>query len=213
MDNILIIGSSGHSRVIIDIIEKEGKYKIIGYIDKNYEENQYIFNYPVLGSDDDIPKIINEYSIYGAIIAIANNKIRYNLKNKIKKISPNLNFISAIHPHSVIGRNVKIGEGSAIMAGAIINSNTKIGKFCIINTKASLDHDSIMYNFSSLGPNVTTGGSCSIGKMSFVGIGAVISDNIKIGQNSIIGANSTVLKNIGDLKVAYGSPSKIIRDL
>lgn len=33
MDNIVIIGSSGHAKVIIDIVQQEGKYNIAGLLD------------------------------------------------------------------------------------------------------------------------------------------------------------------------------------
>ncbi|MEA3317558.1 MAG: transferase, partial [Bacteroidota bacterium] len=34
MKNIVIFGSGGHAKVIIDIIEQQQKYNIIGLIDK-----------------------------------------------------------------------------------------------------------------------------------------------------------------------------------
>ena len=34
MDNIIIIGSSGHAKVIIDIVQQEGKYNIVGLVDR-----------------------------------------------------------------------------------------------------------------------------------------------------------------------------------
>ena len=34
MDNIVVIGSSGHAKVIIDIVEQEGRYRITGLLDR-----------------------------------------------------------------------------------------------------------------------------------------------------------------------------------
>tara|TARA_B100000959_G_C14572664_1_gene456523 strand:+ start:401 stop:514 length:114 start_codon:yes stop_codon:yes gene_type:complete len=34
MKNILIFGTGGHAKVIVDIIEKQRKYNIAGFIDK-----------------------------------------------------------------------------------------------------------------------------------------------------------------------------------
>jgi UDP-3-O-[3-hydroxymyristoyl] glucosamine N-acyltransferase len=66
-------------------------------------------------------------------------------------------------PLHIIGKNVVIGIGVAIMAGAIINPYSQIGDFAIINTKTSVDHDCIIGKFSSLAPNVTLGGNVKIG--------------------------------------------------
>ena len=44
MENILIIGASGHAKVIVDIIEKQNQYNIYGFLDtfkkKNVEGKQ-----------------------------------------------------------------------------------------------------------------------------------------------------------------------------
>tara|TARA_B100000965_G_C19603452_1_gene764479 strand:- start:19800 stop:20462 length:663 start_codon:yes stop_codon:yes gene_type:complete len=211
MKKIVIFGSSGHAKVIVDIIEKENKYKIVGYIDKNLKKGKIVFGYPVIGNDGEINDIVRNHSIKGGIIAVADNYLRYSIKNMIVKSLPKFNFITTIHPSSVISKNVSIGKGSAIMAGSIINPDSKIGNFCIVNTNASIDHDSIMEDFSSVGPKVVTGGNCKIGKLSFIGIGAVIIHDITIGEYSVIGANSTVLKNVGSSLVVYGNPSKVKR--
>jgi len=209
--NIVIVGSSGHAKVIIDIIEKEGKYNIVGLLDAFKEVGELAFGYKVLGEEKDLPKLINKYQLIGCIIAIGDNWIRNIVKNKIMEIDATFNFINTIHPSSVIARGVTVGSGTVIMAGAVINSNSKIGDFCIINTNASLDHDSNMSDFSSIAPGVTTGGNVSIGEFSAVSLGVNIIHGITIGKHSVIGTGSTVIKNINDHVVAYGTPAKTIR--
>jgi len=46
--NIIIVGSSGHAKVIIDIIEKEGKYNIIGLLDAFKKVGESAFGYKML---------------------------------------------------------------------------------------------------------------------------------------------------------------------
>ena len=43
-------------------------------------------------------------------------------------------------------------------------------------------------------------------------MGAIIVDGVTIGDNVVIGAGSLVLKDVPDNVVAYGNPSKIIRE-
>lgn len=210
MENIVIIGSSGHSKVIIDIIESANELKIIGLCDQSRtgEDTQ---GYKVLGKQEDLPELIRKHTIHGVIVAIGDNFIRSKVSAFIKKICPNLRFVSAIHPNASIGRDVKIGKGSVVMSGVIINSNSVVGESCILNTASSLDHDSNLEDFASLSPGVRTGGNCRIGKLSAIGIGATLIHNINIGEETIIGAGSTVLTNIESLVIAYGSPAKVIR--
>ena len=46
---VIIIGSSGHSKVVIDTFEKEGKYEIIGLIDSYRDLGEETLNYKIIG--------------------------------------------------------------------------------------------------------------------------------------------------------------------
>jgi len=212
MENIVIIGSSGHAKVIIDIVEQEGKYKIKGIIDPEKIRGEKVLGYSILGQKEELPQLMELHSIRGAIVAIGDNYMRSEEVKRLKKICPEILFVSTKHPKSSIAKNVTIAEGTVIMAGAIVNPSCSIGSFCIINTNASLDHDSQMKNYSSLAPGVATGGNCIIGNCTAISIGASLSHGISIGDHTVIGAGSTVLENISSYKIAYGIPAKIIRD-
>ncbi len=211
MQNIIIIGASGHAKVVIDNIEKELKYKIIGLIDPKLRNDSEFFGYKILGKDEDLPVIIKKYNIFGGIIAIGDNRKRYLVYKKICELIPHFNFVNAIHPDSQIARGGYIDIGTVIMAGAIINSDVKIGPFCILNTNSSIDHDSIMGEFSSLAPNSSLGGNVTIGSFSAISLGANILHGISIGEHTVIGAGSTVTKDIPSYVVAYGVPAKVVR--
>ncbi|MDF2542576.1 MAG: transferase [Herbinix sp.] len=211
MDNIIIIGSSGHAKVVCDIIEKEGKYKISGLIDPFRQKGEETLEYKVLGKEEDLPELIKEHNLIGGIIAIGDNYNRFKVANKINELVTDFHFITAIHPNAIISNNVEIGEGTVIMGGVCVNSCCKIGKFCILNTNSSLDHDAIMSDFSSIAPGVSIGGYFKLGSFSAICIGASIIQHITVGMHTIVGAGSVVLNDIGDYKLAYGIPAHEIR--
>jgi sugar O-acyltransferase (sialic acid O-acetyltransferase NeuD family) len=212
MDNIVLVGSSGHAKVIIDIVEQEGKYKIVGLIDAFRSVGETILGYNVIGLEADIPELIVEYRLKGIIIAIGDNSVRAHVAGKVVDICPELRFVTTRHPSANIGKGATIGVGTVVMAGAVVNPCCQVGRLCIVNTKASLDHDSVMEDFSSLAPGVTTGGNCRIGSYSAVSIGAVLRHGISIGEHCVIGGGSLVMNNVDPFSVAYGSPAKKIRD-
>lgn len=98
------------------------------------------------------------------------------------------------------------------IVGLILNSNVKIGRYCIINTNGSLGQGSKMINFSNLAPGVTTGGSVKIGDSLVICIEATLVNNINIGRHKVIGASSLSSKDVGDHKLAYGSPITVTKD-
>jgi len=211
MNNVVIFGGSGHTKVLIDIIQKEGKYNLLGLIDNKLPIKSKILGYDVLGSESSLGMITKENNVYGGVIGIGDNSVRANVRDKILKICPNFKFVNCIHPNSVIGKDVVIGEGNVVMAGAIINPSSTLKNHCIVNTNSSLDHDCVMSNFSSLAPNSTIGGNVTIGEFSVIGIGSNVLQGIKIGYNCIVGSGSLVCKDTTDNSVFYGIPSKYIR--
>jgi len=208
---ILIFGTGGHAKVILDIISNEKKYEIAGFIDNELDEGQEVLNHKVLGADKDLISLIKKNSIFGGVIAVGNNYSRENISQKINNLCKDFNFINCIHSQAQIAMDVSIGVGNVLMAGSVINTSTSIGNHCIVNTNSSLDHDNSMLDFSSIAPNSATGGNVKIGKLSALGIGSTILPGISVGPNSIIGAGSLVLEDIPSDSIYFGSPAKFIR--
>lgn len=211
--NVILIGASGHAKVIIDIIEKNETYNIVGLVDSFKPIGQNLIGYKILGKKEDLPELRKTYKFNHAIIAVGDNWTRNIVSQKVIDIVPTIEFITAIHPNSTIGKNVIIGKGTAILAGVIVDSDSEIGEFCILNTKSSLGHDGIMKNYSSLAPNATLGGNVTIGNCSAISLGANIIQDITIGNHTIIGAGSLVIRNVPDYSLSYGIPSKIIKQI
>jgi sugar O-acyltransferase (sialic acid O-acetyltransferase NeuD family) len=205
--NIVVFGCGGHAKVVIDILEKMELYNIIGIIDSYVTAGTNVYGYEVLGDETKLAHLEAD----GGIVGIGDNFIRSNMVQKIKDISKDFNFISAIHPSSIIAKGVECGEGTVVMPGAILNSDSKIGEHCIINTKASVDHDCIIEDFVSLAPGVTIGGNVNIGKHSVISIGSSVIHSVKIAEHTVIGAGSIVLKDIDSQVIAYGTPAKVMR--
>lgn len=207
MENIIIIGASGHAKVIIDIIEKQGKYNIIGLLDDSPDKKGTDFlGYKIIGN---VAENIARFN--SGIVAIGDNYTRYLVVNKIKSLNPAFAFVSAIHPYTAIAKKVSIGCGTVAMAGVIINNDTAVGEHCILNTKASVGHDNKIGDYVTVGPGATLGGNITVGDFSNISIGANIKHGISIGKETVIGAGATLLNDTPDNVVAYGTPAKIMR--
>jgi len=211
MNKVVIIGASEHGKVVADVIEREGKYALLGWIDSYKPAGGAFFNYPMLGAEDLLLDLWQRKEIAGGIIAIGDNWTRGRMAEKICAIAPGFPFIIAVHPSAQIGRGVTIGQGAVLMAGTVVNSDSHIGAHCILNTKSSLDHDCVMDDFSSLAPGVTAGGVVRIGAYSAISLGANIIHGRSIGAHTVIGAGALVRVDIPDHCVAYGVPARVAR--
>jgi sugar O-acyltransferase (sialic acid O-acetyltransferase NeuD family) len=206
MAKILVFGSGGHAKVVIDIIERTDDYEIEAIVEPAQSSKTSFFDYPVI-SESSLSQFTDRY----AIIAIGDNALRMNIVNRLISNKSTLEFVSVIHPSAQVGRDVSIRPGTVVMAGAVINPGTQIGYHCIINTRASIDHDCKLADYASVGPGATLGGAVSVGKSSSISLGANIIHGITIGNDSVVGSGAVVVEHVPDKVVAYGVPCKVIR--
>lgn len=207
MKKIIIIGAGGHAKVIADIILKRKKVlnesvKIEAFLDDKYETKKAVYQgIPLI---DKINKInsLNKDDYY-FIIAIGNNTTREKIVNKF-----DLKYYTAVHPSSILAKDVEIGEGTVVMANAVLNSSVKVGSHCIINTSSVIEHDNKIDDFVHISPNAALAGNVKVGKKSWVGMGSSIIQGVKIGINVKIGAGSVVLNDIANDVTAYGVPCR-----
>lgn len=212
MDKIIVIGASGHAKVIIEAIELSKSHHIHGLIDSFKPKGRKLFDYEILGTEDIIPDLRSN-GITKGVIAIGDNWTRFLMYKKILSLVPDFEFIKVIHPSAVISPRVKIGAGTVILPSVTINVDAEIGKHCIVNTYASFGHEGRMDDFSSLAPGVIAGGNVKIGFCSAICLGANIIQGTRIGEHSIIGAGALVLSDVGNFKLMYGVPGTVIKSI
>jgi sugar O-acyltransferase (sialic acid O-acetyltransferase NeuD family) len=209
--NLAVIGGGGHSKVIIDILEKMGTVRIVGIVDANLPMDQKVLGYGVLGRDDDLSRIVSDHAIEGLVVAIGDNWKRSQIVASVRSLCPEVLFPNTIHPRAELAGSVRLGAGNVIMAGCVINSDTAIGDFCIFNTNCSVDHDAAIGDFASFAPNSCAGGGVKLGGFAAVCLGANIIDHVSIGPHTVVGAGATVLADLPSHVVAYGTPARIVR--
>lgn len=206
MKEIVIFGTGGHAKVIYDILLKQNKYKVVGFVSQNENLNDFL-TLPHYKQSQ-----LATLNVNAGVVAIGDNHVRSEVVALIQKTKASFEFVTAVHPSAQLAHGVKIGAGSVVMANVCINSDSQIGEHCILNTASSVDHDCVMGSFSSIAPKAVTGGNVSIGQFSAVSIAAVVKHGIKIGQHAVIGAAAVVLKDVPDFKVAYGNPCKEVKN-
>jgi sugar O-acyltransferase (sialic acid O-acetyltransferase NeuD family) len=210
-EKVFVVGASGHAKVIIDILERQGKHEIAFLIDDDpMLKGKDVYGYRVLGDRLELLSCHSAYPGIRGIVAIGSNRVRKTVACWLKE--GGFELVSAIHPSAQLGRGVTIGDGSVVMACAVINSDTVIGTNVIINTGATVDHDCTIGNYAHIAPGVTLCGTVTIGDGSFIGAGATVIPNITIGRNVMVGGGATVVDRIPDGVTVVGTPARAIKN-
>lgn len=197
MKKLVIIGASGHGKVVADIARNNGYTEIV-FLDDNQELTQ-CGGYPVAGKTRDF----KEYDC-DIIVAIGNAKIRGEFQKQIRQEQ----LPVLIHPNAYVAENVKIGKGTVVAAGVIINPGAEIGEGCIINTGSSVDHDCVISDYVHISVGAHVAGTVKIGDRTWIGAGATVSNNLNICGDCMVGAGAVVIRDIREPGTYIGVPAK-----
>jgi len=171
MEKIILIGGGGHCKSVIDVIEQEKKFEIAGIIEKYSGESETIFGYPLIGTDDDLDTLKEQYQYAFVTIGhIRSNSVRVKLFHKLQSLGYKIPTI--ISPLAYVSKHAKVAEGSIVMHHALINANAKIGKNCIINSKALVEHDAVVEDNSHISTGAIVNGGALVKENSFYGSNA-----------------------------------------
>jgi UDP-perosamine 4-acetyltransferase len=202
---VVIVGSGGHAKVVIELIRAEGKYQIKGCTGLG-EAGFVLGDVPVLGTDNVLPAVLAN-GAKKAFVALGDNHVRLRLLAKVSEMG--FELINAVSPNAVVSPSASLGRGIAIMAGAVINASAEIGDGAIINTNAGVDHDCRIGKGAHIGPGSALAGKVEIGCESFLGAGTCVVPGVRIGSRVIVGAGSVVVRDIPDDVIAMGAPARV----
>jgi len=192
MKEIILIGGGGHCKSVIDVIEHDGSFKIIGIVDKSNLIGTNVLGHEIIASDDDLSKLAKKHKY--AIVSIGQIESPI-LRIQLYDTAIKAGFIlpSIISPNAYVSKYAKLGSGTIIMNHAVVNANASIGDNCIVNTKALIEHDCSISNHCHISTNATINGGATIESGCFIGSNSTTKELAKITKNSFIKAGSLVV--------------------
>ena len=203
---IILIGDSGHGKVIADNIVSMGNH-VVAKLDDKYtelikEENCWI------GPVSEVHVLI-EQERAKVVVAIGSNRVRQKVVRRLSLGAEQ--YATIIHKEAIISPSAVIGNGTVVMPGVIVNAAASIGNHAILNTGAVVEHDCEVRDYAHISPGAILTGGVEIGEGAHIGAGATVIPLKKIGQWSVVGAGSVILDHIGELSTAVGIPARILK--
>ncbi len=192
---LLLVGGGGHCRACIDVIEAVASYRIAGIVQPFSNGCEPVFGYPVLGSDEDLPALLEQTR--QAVVTVGQIKspeTRMRLFDQLKARGAELPVIQS--PTAYRSRHAQIGEGSILMHSSLVNAGVCIGSNCIVNSQALIEHDVEIADHCHVSTGAHINGGVRIGEGCFIGSGAILKEGIEVGARALIGAGQTVLRDI-----------------
>jgi sugar O-acyltransferase (sialic acid O-acetyltransferase NeuD family) len=204
---IVILGCSGHARVVADACRSAGR-QVAGYLDRAQPTGTLVDGLPVLGDDE---RLEDSGFVEGHefIVGIGDQQLRRKLSLEVRERGGRL--VSVAHDKAVVAPDVRIGEGTVLLAGSVINPGSILGDFVIVNTGATVDHDNVLGDGVHVCPGVHLAGGVRCGRDVFIGTGAAVIPGVTIGSGAIVGAGAVVLQDVPAGVTFAGNPAVPIR--
>jgi sugar O-acyltransferase (sialic acid O-acetyltransferase NeuD family) len=203
---LIIVGASGHGRVVLDCARCAG-FRPIGFIDRAIEPGQSINGVPVLGREpEECAELRARETAW--FIAVGDNRAREDLARRVAALTGRP-AASVVHPQCTISATAAFGSGVFIGPGVILSTEVRVGHGVILNTACTVDHDGLIKDFAQISPGCHLAGNVTIGTRAFLGTGVAVIPGIAIGDDAVVGAGAVVVEAIAPGVTAVGNPARV----
>lgn len=194
MTKIVIVGGGGFTKCIVNYIENDSEFDIVGYTDNT--NNGDILGVKYLGNDSILQSLF-ENGVKHAAIGVGLSLNDSSLKRHIAHTLISIGFqMPILYGKNVsVHRGAEIEEGVVLRDGAVIQAGVVLKAFSMIGDNTVIGHDTIVEAFSHVVMGSTVGRDCIIGEGTFVGYNSSILNGVKIVPGTLIGAKSLVNKS------------------
>ncbi|MEO8127847.1 MAG: acetyltransferase [Bryobacteraceae bacterium] len=202
---VVLLGSGGHAKVIIGMLEERAEFEIIGCTGGTGDRKD-VLGYAILG-DDSILNATLQSGTRHTFAAVGDNLLRSKLLRNVEMLG--FEVITVVSTHAIVAPRAIVERGAAVMPGAIVGVDAKVGYGAIVNTGSVVDHDCSIGRYAHVCPGSSLAGGVQVGEGAFLGTGCKVIPGIKIGAWSTIGAGAVVIRDIPANVTAMGVPAVV----
>lgn len=207
--SLIIIGAGGHARVLLDVLRATTEVQVIGLSDADATRRGRAMNGALILGDDDW--LQQTYSTDEVVLVngMGSTRDTHSRRGVFEFFKlRGYQFERVVHGAAVIARDVRLGEGTQVMAGAILQTGAILGDNVLVNSGSVVDHDCRIGDHSHVAPGVTLSGSVIVGTGAHIGTGACVIQGVRIGVNALVGAGAVVVRDVPDGAVVLGVPAR-----
>ncbi len=213
MTRLIIIGGSGDSSVVIQIVkdinQKADSLELSGVLDDNAIPGEILFGLPVLGNLESWSVQDRSCTFISAIQKI--KKMPSRCKRLIDLNIPENRWGKIVHPTACIADDVSIGYGSVVASHVTVNPGAQIGNFVSIRAGANIGHDAVLEDFCYVGPNATMCGNSRLGYGATLGPNAVVLETVYVKPFCVVGLGAAITKGFEPYSIIIGNPCRLLR--
>ncbi len=190
---LVLLGGGGHCRSVIEVVERQGAYSILGVLDPGAGAD--VLGYPVLGGDDLLPALAKQgHAFLVTVGQIRSPDQRMALFGRVREAGGSL--ATVVSPSAEVSRHAVLGPGTAVMHRAVVNAGARVGENSIVNTGAIIEHDADVGAHCHVSTGALVNGGAVVEAGSFIGSRAVVREGVRVGARCVVGAGALVMAGL-----------------
>lgn len=208
MLDLILVGGGGHCRSVIEAAESTGR-TIRGILDLPQFVGTEVSGYPVVGTDSDIARYVDDCEFIVTLGSIENTEPRLRLHRRIKEAGGRLATIVA--STAFLSPRAQVGVGTVLLHQSVVNAAATVGESVIVNTGAIVEHDAWVGDLTHVSTGAKVNGACRVGARCFIGSGAVMVQGVATGDDVFVGAGSLLARNAPEAGTYVGFPARKVK--
>ncbi len=196
-DRVVLWGSGGHGRAVVDLI-RSGRpdLDIVAAVDDSKTPASDVLGVPVEGSSEDLAAYHQAGVRYAAlgIGAVTNNALRAELFARLE--AHGFGLPSWVHKTCAMEPSARMGRGCQLFPGSVVGSAVTLGDNVIVNSGVVVSHDCVIGDHTHLTPGAILAGNVKVGRNCVIGMGVTIYLGITIGDNVVISNGCHIMRDV-----------------
>lgn len=207
MTPVVVLGSGGHAKCVIDVLRSMQQFEILGCIYDDTDPTRLVAGVPIIDRMARIESLGREgISAAIGIGGWTNTRARKEIFERAAGLD--LDIVTMVDPTSRIASSARVGRGSIIFPGADIAVDVALGENVMVATNSFVSHETEIGDHVLLSAGVNVGGNVTIGEGTLVAIGSTIASRVTIGSNCLVGAGSVVVDDVPSGTTVRGVPAR-----
>ncbi|MBX6387919.1 MAG: UDP-glucose 4-epimerase [Frankia sp.] len=169
---LVIVGTGGHARALLDVVEAVNAYRLLGFLIDDHGEHGDLEllarrGAAPLGGLELLATLDADY-----LIGTASPRDRARIDRYASALGRRP--ATVVHPRAHIGSDVRLGPGTVVCALASVTTNVVLGRHVLVDVGASIAHDCRIGDYVTLAPGARVGGGAQIAPLTTVDSGTVV---------------------------------------
>ena len=209
MQDLWIVGASGSSLDIIDVVEdinaRAPTFRLRGLLDDDPgKAGQSFGGLEVCGTLADAAGRDGQFVL--GIASAANRRLRASLAARMGVGRER--FASIIHPSAEVSRRAILGAGVVLLHHVVIGPRAVLGDHVLLCAAVTVGHDARLGEGAIAAPHVAISGGVSVGSGAYLGSGARLKDGISVGEGAMVGIGAVAVSAVKPGETVFGNPAR-----